>query len=441
MSSLLQYLAFTYAAWFGAYLLNRNPGKSGIWFAALGLLSYAFGMGIDFVAEPGSVDEFRYTFVLLPSVFWLYAIVNLPIGLQEHSTRISRFELFLPAGVVVIAAAPLLIDGMPLVLRYVVLALPIYTLVKAIGNLSDNAPKKWRGTLIAAMIFFALAVSLLVVPQTWLNDELVLIAIVFDLGLLGIVIAAFDAFDEGEVFLPDFFRSLAMSASATLIIGVQIVAAMMIEDTNTPTLRLLLLGATITIICLIVFSRSLNSLFDRVTLSAETNKQAELTDLRSTAVAIPRQNTSLTLSQLDERDFIKLTRRALSSMRDLSRLAASPLIRLPFIDDMIALDNTLERASALKQTLTDSIERLKPRHKGDFGTSDEWRHYNALYFPYVAGLKPYSRRALHDNLSETEQEALEWLRTYVPERTLHNWQNAAAALVAADLREKQASAV
>ena len=32
-------------------------------------------------------------------------------------------------------------------------------------------------------------------------------------------------------------------------------------------------------------------------------------------------------------------------------------------------------------------------------------------------------------------EALAWFQTYVPERTLHNWQNIAARLIAQNLRE------
>ena len=33
-------------------------------------------------------------------------------------------------------------------------------------------------------------------------------------------------------------------------------------------------------------------------------------------------------------------------------------------------DNTLEKAAELKTLLVESIERLKPRQKGEFGTSD-----------------------------------------------------------------------
>jgi hypothetical protein len=53
----------------------------------------------------------------------------------------------------------------------------------------------------------------------------------------------------------------------------------------------------------------------------------------------------------------------------------------------------------------------------------------------VIGLKPYSRHDGHHLLEGETQAALDWFRTYVPERTLHNWQNAAAKLIAQDLRE------
>ena len=71
---------------------------------------------------------------------------------------------------------------------------------------------------------------------------------------------------------------------------------------------------------------------------------------------------------------------------------------------------------------------------GSFGTSDEWRYYNVLYFPYVAGLRPYRRGASRTGLGPLERRAFDWFVTQVPERTLYNWQTAAAKLVADDLR-------
>jgi hypothetical protein len=55
----------------------------------------------------------------------------------------------------------------------------------------------------------------------------------------------------------------------------------------------------------------------------------------------------------------------------------------------------------------------------------------------VLGLKPYARRSDYDSLDETSRAALDWFQASVPERTLHNWQDAAAKLIAEDLRRSR----
>ncbi len=138
----------------------------------------------------------------------------------------------------------------------------------------------------------------------------------------------------------------------------------------------------------------------------------------------------------DERS--RLTRRALGHFGDLTRLASNPLAQLPIIEQRLlkrrAPDTTLDRAAELKSVLTESIAKLKPRGSKNFDSTDEWRFYNSVYFPYVAGLRPFSRNQ-DRNLQDYERDALEWFQTSVPERTLHNWQNTAARLIANDLWE------
>ncbi|MGH3879512.1 MAG: hypothetical protein ACRDSK_20995, partial [Actinophytocola sp.] len=115
---------------------------------------------------------------------------------------------------------------------------------------------------------------------------------------------------------------------------------------------------------------------------------------------------------------------------------------LPAIDARLAArgaaDAPLERATELKALLLETITRLKPRD-GQFGTSEEWRLYNALYFYYVAGIRPYSVRTKLTEPDPVARRALAWFADHVPERTLHNWQAAAARVVAADLRAGLAS--
>ncbi len=185
---------------------------------------------------------------------------------------------------------------------------------------------------------------------------------------------------------------------------------------------------------------TLAGVLDRLVFVGAPAVQRERADLRGAASALPRIKIDLALAEIEEAEFVRLTRRALSHYGDLSRLASSPLVRLPAVVERLAQrgapDDALERAAELKALLADSVNRLKPRDGGEFGTSDEWRYYNALYFPYVAGLKPYSRRMFAEDLAPPIRQALEWFRASVPERTLHNWQNAAARLIAQDLRRQ-----
>ena len=95
-----------------------------------------------------------------------------------------------------------------------------------------------------------------------------------------------------------------------------------------------------------------------------------------------------------------------------------------------------EAASLLQDTLlAERIAALKPRGDEDFGTSEEWRYYNSLYFPYVVGVRAYAQNATAAGLDPTARRAWQWLVTEVPQRSLHNWQNAAARVIAADLRD------
>jgi hypothetical protein len=90
----------------------------------------------------------------------------------------------------------------------------------------------------------------------------------------------------------------------------------------------------------------------------------------------------------------------------------------------------------LQALLGEAIVRLRPRGQAEFGTTDAWRYYNALYFPYVVGVRPYRRRDEERSYDAVARQALEWFDRQVPERTLHNWQNTAARLIAQELRQE-----
>ncbi|HMB24514.1 MAG TPA: hypothetical protein VKP08_16840, partial [Anaerolineales bacterium] len=178
--------------------------------------------------------------------------------------------------------------------------------------------------------------------------------------------------------------------------------------------------------------------FDRLAFARFQPVREARHRLITESAILSRKDPQIDLAALNEEERARLTRRALSHFGNLTRLASSPLTQLPAIERRLKTrqvsDTTLERAAELKSLLTESILKLKPQTGKEFDTTDEWRFYNALFVPYVKGLRPYSRNQ-EKGWAAFEKEAAQWFQAFVPERTLHNWQNAAARLIANELWE------
>jgi hypothetical protein len=299
---------------------------------------------------------------------------------------------------------------------------------------------RMAGVILAATLVYIVGLILVWFPLDGLPRFWLWLGMGIAVLALGMAVAVLDARDEGEVLWPHFWRALDYSFFTALLFGGQVGLVMAFSTGVTLPLLLLLLTTITAALVIQTFSDTFQSLLDNIAFFKAPRMQQLRAEMRVTAAASARLNEALDLAALDEAEFANLTRRALAHMGDLPKLATSPLTRLPLVEARLkqkgGQTTTLERAAELKAILTESIGRLKPLNKGEFGTADEWRHYNALYYPYVAGLKPYSRRAAYDGRETTFQQALAWFRDQVPERTLYNWQKAAARLVAQDLREQ-----
>ena len=276
----------------------------------------------------------------------------------------------------------------------------------------------------------------------WLS--LVLFVVLLSIGLLA---AARDARQQGERLLPHLLRSFDYSFFTALLFGGQValVLAAVANPSATRPLLILLLTTITAAVAIQTLAEPFQSLLDRIAFFRFPQVRREQAALRAAADAATRADESVDFATLDEAEFAGLTRRAISYLDNPPRLAASPLTHLPLVAARLAQKGAaagpLERAAELRAILVESIEHLKPRGRGEFGVSDEWRHYNALYYPYVAGLKPYRQRLDRNGLDPAAQQALDWFRTQVPERTLYNWQQAAARLVAQHLRENPKSKI
>lgn len=314
------------------------------------------------------------------------------------------------------------------------------TRLTALGRLSPLL-------LVAALLFglsvVALLLPILAIPVFW-----IILIMGFDLLLLGFAIAKLDAFEQGENFFPDLLLALSSAAIPTGIFGGLVTITMLTATGVTTPMLVLLLTLISAAIALQRFAPAIQARLDRLILAPTPAIIEERAELRALAEALPRHLPNPPLAQpapheqaaanFTEANLVRLTRRALSQMNDLNKLTTNPLANLPMIEQRLlargANDNTLERAQELRTLLVEAINQLKPTTETTFNAGSAWRHYNALHYPYVVGLKPYSRRALYDDVEPAAQQALAWFRSQVPERTLYNWQTAAAVLIAQHIR-------
>jgi hypothetical protein len=367
-------VVFALSFWLGAYLLSRPNSKPALRLAGLGLMAYAVAIATNDLNQPIA----SLVCIILTAALWLFASL----------TELQRQK--------------------------------------------QANPKRPIRLLVVAGIFFGLSVAALLLPLNLIPRAVLLPSIGFDVFLLGLAIARLDAFDEGEALWRDLLRSFIGAALASLVFGVLMGLA-----AGVGVLLYLALAAAISTQ---TFGDVLQALIDKLAFAKQPQLQQAREELREVSAALPRMPQLFDPHAIDDAEFVKLTRRALSHFGDLTKLTASPLTHLPAVQKRLNgdEDTPLLRANLLKQVLAECIVQLKPNANAanGFGTSDEWRHYNALYFPYVVGLKPYSARAEveYKNLPAEARAALDWFRSAVPERTLHNWQNAAAKLVAQHIK-------
>ena len=435
---LLNLIPFAVSTWLGLFLLARGSHPR-LRLAALGLLFYAAALATD---NPNISLVLR----LLPPILWVGAILHLDQRVTDkHTTLFFLWQWILLPVTLLLAVFFLINPSASSTTPFLWISLFIgltpffWTLMLVQDFISFLQPRQATGVLFTAALFFALGEAFLLLPVNWLPGQYVLPAIGFDLLFLGFCIAWFDAFDEGETFLPDMLHSLLLTFIIVLIFSGQVGFVIAIQTGLTEGMRILLTTTIIASVLLSVFGNTLQDKLAEIAFSRVPSVQEARARLIKESTILSRKDKGINLSILNDEERTRLTRRALSHFGDLTRLASSPLTQLPVIQTRLKsrhiLDTTLDRASELKSLLTESIMKLKPQSNKMFDTTDEWRFFNALFFPYVVGLRPYSRNQEKD-LTAHEKEAIHWFRSFVPERTLHNWQNAGAKLIAKDLWEK-----
>jgi len=448
----LSAVVFTLSAWLGLYLLSRDPRKPVLALAALGLCGFALVVALDAVritsgAHAHLLSGLEIYLVAVPSVAWFAVLVEL--ARPCDSWRARTRELLLVGGVGALTLFGAMLAGGvagPLraghLLMFAVISLSTLGAMAA-AVLRPRQPVPVAGVVVVATLFFALSNAILIIPLGLVPSWLALASTGCDVLALGVAVALWDAFDEGQALRADMLRSFAGCSVVALLFGGQALVGLAVtrnEPTAQTALTVLLFTTLAIAIAVQVLADPLSGVLDRLAFSKSPTLRADRAALRHTGAALPLRSVDplQDLRDVDDETFARLTRRALGHYGDLTKLVASPLTALPVIDERLAArgapDHPVERANELKAVLADGIARLKPRDGGDFGTTEQWRHYNALYFPYVVGVRAYAQNATAAGLDPTARQAWQWLVTEVPQRSLHNWQNAAARLVATDLR-------
>jgi hypothetical protein len=439
----LSAVVFALSWWLGLYLLARDPRKPVLVLAAIGLTSFAAVVALDAVRTASGSEllgRIEIYLVALPGIAWFAVLLEL--SRPSDTWRSRATELTLVAGVAAAAFVGATLAGSvvgPLRLGHWVMFAVVS--LSSLGAMLRAVFGPWQprpvvGYVVVATLFFALGNAILVIPLGLVPSWLALASTGFDVALLGVAVAMWDAFDEGQALRADMLRSFAATAVVALLFGGQALIGLSVTG-HESALTVLLFTSLAIAISINVLADPLAGLLDRVAFSRSPDLRADRAALRRTGAALPLRSPS-PLDSVDDEAFARLTRRALGHYGDLSKLVASPLTALPIIDERLAArgapDAPLERANELKALLADRIARLKPRDGNDFGTTEQWRHYNSLYFPYVVGVRAYAQNATAAGLDPVARQAWQWFVTEVPQRSLHNWQNAAARLIAADLR-------
>jgi len=413
--------AFALTWWLACYLLGRDPHRPALRRAAAALAAYALAIAAWTIAPDSAAAQ---VMLCVPALLWAGAAIGLlPQDLPELR-QINR-------GWLVVSA----------IFLVMVIALPAAGRLVALAPLAGGLVLLWRFRdavrprllpVAAAVVSGLYAVGLLGVlgPFVMGSPILVLAAIGLDLMVLGYLVAVADAVDAGERLHPDLRRSAAGAAAATLLCGGPAALTTLAAPGVTAVVVLQFVVVAV-VLSMVGLAGPVRRGLDHLAFLHDDRLRLDRAALMMSAEALPRRRERHRLISTSQDEFVRLTRRALDDYGDIGRLLRSPLIDLPTVDRRLtrpAAEQPLARALELRAVLQESIARLKP--DGLFGTTEEWRHYNALHFCCVLGLRPYDRQPNTEGLDRDGRRALEWFRRYVPAGSLRQWQMDGSRLVA-----------
>lgn len=443
------------------YVLHRTAfGPPGITTGGL-LVSFALIqadqlLGVTFEGRAPGLARLLWIAYPLPAALWLRAIIALRPGDTDALDR-AWWTLALPVAVLLVlggwigdeivhfptrAPGPLYWTFGVYNLAASLLALALVESTRQQVGATDRLHSILWWMRVASLGYAAAALGM--VASTFssagiLAPGVIFAAVVVDVVILGSAGITFDALAEGHSVRRDLLRT---ALKALIVVAVLVVPwTLALWDTGRWALghALALLTGLGAAALGVPLQSTLERALDRLVLRQAPGESAQRDALRTLLDNTARQPARQpALATLDRDEFTRLTRRALSHMPNLPRLAASPLTQLHSVTTRTGdAADSLQRAGELRRLLAECIEELRPADHAAPDTNDAWRFYNALYFPYVAGVSPYRRGLNLADLDRETQDVLRWFQAAVPQRTMHNWQNRGAELIAASLLERE----
>src|SRR5271163_3051787 len=227
----LSAVVFTLSGWLGLYLLSRDPRKPVLVLAAVGLCGFALVVALDAVrtasvTHAGLLSRAEVYLVSVPGVAWFAVLAEL--ARPSDSSRARTRELLLVAGVAALTLFGAVLAGSvdgPLRpghwLMFAVISVSTFGAM-AFALRRPRRPVPAVGLAIVATLFFALGNAILIIPLGLVPSWVALASTSFDVLSLGIAVALWDAFDEGQALRADMLRSFIGCSAVAAVFGGQV---------------------------------------------------------------------------------------------------------------------------------------------------------------------------------------------------------------------------
>jgi hypothetical protein len=315
----LSALVFSLSWWLGLYLLARDPRKPVLLFSAVGLCTFATVVALDavrLVTHSALLGHVEIYLVAVPGVAWFAVLLEIARADDNGRTRVGELLLVGGAGALTLVGAALAgsVEG-PLRLGHVVMCVVISTstlgaMIVAVRRRVQKIPLV--GLVITATLFFALANAILIIPLGIVPSWLALASTSCDVLSLGVAVALWDAFDEGQALRADMLRSFTGTGMVVALLGGQMLIGIALtrQQPTAQTALIMLLFTSLAIAASVqVLADPLAGLLDRMVFSRAPLLRAHRATLRRTQSALPLRSAD-PLDGFDDDTFTAGHRRA-----------------------------------------------------------------------------------------------------------------------------------